>query len=248
MGSSTRERSACATRTRAAAFAASYVVVFLVGLVQNHPPNIIHVAYSEYFGAQMPQEGSLWASLSSPFPKPRGPKVAHRSATFEVEALGEWRTSTLNSFGAGSGANLCVSSNESLKADCLSKNAAVSAKLRESGPLTRTASGYNFGDVVMILDNRIVSVSTVSMGYERLYQSARLRSCQVFFGVSNQQDPADAFVIMDMLGRVQPDLVIELGTAGGGSAFFYARIMREYNPSARILIRETQQADLEQCR
>ena len=54
-------------------------------------------------------------------------------------------------------------------------------------------------------------------------------------GVSNQQDPLDAIAIADMLWRVQPDLVIELGTSGGGSAFYYSHIMERYNPSARLL-------------
>jgi cephalosporin hydroxylase len=54
-------------------------------------------------------------------------------------------------------------------------------------------------------------------------------------GVSNQQDPLDAIAIADMLWRVQPDLVIELGTSGGGSVFYYSHIMERYNPSARLL-------------
>jgi cephalosporin hydroxylase len=56
-----------------------------------------------------------------------------------------------------------------------------------------------------------------------------------FLGVSLQQDPNDAFAIMDLLWRLKPDLLIELGTNGGGSAFFYAVIMRSYNPKAKII-------------
>jgi len=54
-------------------------------------------------------------------------------------------------------------------------------------------------------------------------------------GVALQQDPNDAFVIADMLWRVQPDLVIELGTSGGGSAHFFAHIMEAYNPNAKVI-------------
>lgn len=56
-----------------------------------------------------------------------------------------------------------------------------------------------------------------------------------FLGVSLQQDPNDAFAIMDLIWRLKPDLLIELGTNGGGSAFFYAFIMRAYNPQAKVV-------------
>ena len=56
-----------------------------------------------------------------------------------------------------------------------------------------------------------------------------------FLGVPLQQDPNDAFAIMDLLWHLKPDLLIELGTNGGGSAFFYAFIMRAYNPNAKII-------------
>jgi cephalosporin hydroxylase len=56
-----------------------------------------------------------------------------------------------------------------------------------------------------------------------------------FLGVSLQQDPNDAFAIMDLLWRLKPDLLIELGTNGGGSAFFYGFVMRAYNPKARVI-------------
>jgi cephalosporin hydroxylase len=41
--------------------------------------------------------------------------------------------------------------------------------------------------------------------------------------------------IADLLWRMRPDLVIELGTSGGGSAAFYGHVMKEYNPKARLL-------------
>mmetsp|Transcript_29246 Transcript_29246/g.49368 ORF Transcript_29246/g.49368 Transcript_29246/m.49368 type:complete len:83 (-) Transcript_29246:1883-2131(-) len=40
---------------------------------------------------------------------------------------------------------------------------------------------------------------------------------------------------MDLLWRLKPDVLIELGTNGGGSAFFYAFIMRAYNPRAKVI-------------
>ena len=44
-----------------------------------------------------------------------------------------------------------------------------------------------------------------------------------------------AFVIGDLIWRVQPDLLIELGTSGGGSAWYWAHIMSGYNTQAKVL-------------
>jgi hypothetical protein len=37
-----------------------------------------------------------------------------------------------------------------------------------------------------------------------------------------------------MLWRLKPDLVIELGTSGGGSAVFFAHVMQQYNKHAKV--------------
>ena len=51
----------------------------------------------------------------------------------------------------------------------------------------------------------------------------------------SQQVPNDGVVITDLIGRVRPDLVIELGTAGGGGSVQWAAAMRRYSASARLL-------------
>lgn len=56
-----------------------------------------------------------------------------------------------------------------------------------------------------------------------------------FLGVALQQNPLDAFAIADLLWRVRPRLLIELGTSGGGSALFYAQVMSGYDPQAHVL-------------
>jgi cephalosporin hydroxylase len=68
-----------------------------------------------------------------------------------------------------------------------------------------------------------------------VFEGANLESAPTWLGVSLQQDPSDAFAIADLLWRLRPDLVIELGTSGGGSAAFYGHVMKEYNPNARLL-------------
>lgn len=42
-------------------------------------------------------------------------------------------------------------------------------------------------------------------------------------------------LLPDMLWRLRPDLFIELGTSGGGSAAFWAHVMAQYNPNAKVL-------------
>ena len=78
-------------------------------------------------------------------------------------------------------------------------------------------------------------VEDLVRGYEELFQATKLHSVTRWLGVPLQQDPSDAFAIADLLWRLQPDLVIELGTSGGGSAAFYAHVMNEYNPSSKLL-------------
>eukprot|EP00659_Diplonema_papillatum_P020689 gene20689-31880_t len=56
-----------------------------------------------------------------------------------------------------------------------------------------------------------------------------------WLGVKCQQDPMDAFAIQDMLWRVKPDLLIEVGTNNGGGAIFYASIMQTYNPKGHVV-------------
>jgi len=78
-------------------------------------------------------------------------------------------------------------------------------------------------------------VEDLVRGYEELFQATKLHSVTRWLGVPLQQDPSDAFAIADLLWRLQPDLVIELGTSGGGSAAFYGHVMNEYNPSSKLL-------------
>jgi cephalosporin hydroxylase len=107
--------------------------------------------------------------------------------------------------------------------------------LQGSPFLKRNVSGYNLKDFYLVVDKDIITVNQLSTGLEKILQGLKLHSASTFMGVSNQQDPMDAVAIADMLWRVQPDLVIELGTSGGGSAFYYSHIMERYNPSARLL-------------
>ena len=56
-----------------------------------------------------------------------------------------------------------------------------------------------------------------------------------FLGMQIMQNPADMWVIQEIIAEVQPDLVIETGTAYGGSALYYATILMSANPGGRVI-------------
>jgi hypothetical protein len=77
----------------------------------------------------------------------------------------------------------------------------------------------------MIVNGKVVTFDDIVAGYEKICQGMHLHSASSMRGVSLQQDPSDAFVLADMLWRVRPDLLIELGSSGGGAAVYFANIM-----------------------
>jgi cephalosporin hydroxylase len=58
------------------------------------------------------------------------------------------------------------------------------------------------------------------------YENNRLWERMSWLGTPIWKFPFDAFIIQDLIYRIKPDWVIETGTAFGGSALFYASIMK----------------------
>lgn len=56
-----------------------------------------------------------------------------------------------------------------------------------------------------------------------------------WLGIPAMQNPNDAWIIQEIISETKPDLIIEAGTAMGGSALVWATILREVNPSGRII-------------
>jgi cephalosporin hydroxylase len=88
---------------------------------------------------------------------------------------------------------------------------------------------------VRVGDNKWVTMDDVAFAYDVWFEENQRFSYMSWLGVYVQQDPIDAFAIQDMLWRVKPDLVIEIGTNTGGGAVFYSTVMRAYNPNAKIV-------------
>lgn len=83
--------------------------------------------------------------------------------------------------------------------------------------------------------DHVTSLEACMMGYDKWYECTRMYSGLTWLGVNMQMDPNDAFVLQELLWLVKPDLVIELGTNDGGSAFFYAHIMSQYAPHGKVV-------------
>jgi cephalosporin hydroxylase len=69
--------------------------------------------------------------------------------------------------------------------------------------------------------------------------SDRLKAAPVFqnkfLGIWTVQQPVDAWVFMELMYEIKPDLIIEAGTFHGGSAAFWAIILEHINPDGRII-------------
>ncbi len=61
--------------------------------------------------------------------------------------------------------------------------------------------------------------------YHKLYEEARIWEKTTWMGVPCWKLPMDAFIIQELIFKLEPDFIIETGTGKGGSAFFYASIM-----------------------
>lgn len=56
-----------------------------------------------------------------------------------------------------------------------------------------------------------------------------------FLGVEIWQNPFDMWVFQEMITEFKPDVIIETGTAHGGSALFFATMLEKVNPSGRVI-------------
>jgi cephalosporin hydroxylase len=61
--------------------------------------------------------------------------------------------------------------------------------------------------------------------FDMLYEHQTVFSRQYWMGVITMQNPFDVYAIQDIIYSTRPDLLIETGTANGGSALLWAGIM-----------------------
>eukprot|EP00755_Sulcionema_specki_P034228 Sspe_Gene.20980::Locus_7787_Transcript_2_2_Confidence_0.750_Length_1519::g.20980::m.20980 len=88
---------------------------------------------------------------------------------------------------------------------------------------------------VRVAPDKWITLDEFAFAHDVFFEEWQRFSFGNWLGVICQQDPMDAFAIQDMLWRVKPDLIIEVGTNNGGGAVFYASIMSFYNPKGKVL-------------
>lgn len=88
---------------------------------------------------------------------------------------------------------------------------------------------------VRVGPNKWITMDDAVFAYDVWFEENRVFQYMSYLGVYIQQDPADGFVIQQMLWQEKPDLVIEIGTNTGGGAVFYYSIMSMYNKHAKVV-------------
>ena len=56
-----------------------------------------------------------------------------------------------------------------------------------------------------------------------------------FAGIRSVQTPMDNWMVQQILSELRPDFVIETGTLNGGTTLFYATVLGQVQPKARVL-------------
>ena len=101
------------------------------------------------------------------------------------------------------------------------------------------------GMLVRVDGERWIPFDDIAFGYDVWFESTRSYFYQSWLGASCQQDPSDAWMIQEMIFRVKPDVVVEVGTNTGGGAIFYASIMRAYTDHPHVVTLDIKQAGLD---
>jgi hypothetical protein len=88
---------------------------------------------------------------------------------------------------------------------------------------------------VSLYKDKEILVDDILYGYDILFEKNFLFATSSWLGVQNQQDPSDAHLLQEIIWKLKPDLIIDLGTNTGGSALFFASIMNYYNKFGKIV-------------
>ncbi|UJR24299.1 hypothetical protein I4U23_027266 [Adineta vaga] len=89
--------------------------------------------------------------------------------------------------------------------------------------------------IINLGENYFISVDDILFGYDILFEKDYLYSMGSWLGVQFQSSPHDAIVFQQLIWKIKPDLIIDLGTNVGGSAVFFASIMSFYSDVGIVL-------------
>jgi len=115
--------------------------------------------------------------------------------------------------------------------------ASPKAKPLTTKPLTKGLSEEELRDIAIfekamgatheLTDKRVLEIAQ-SMRDSPVFKNK-------FLGVWTVQNPSDAWIVMEIMWEVKPDLIIEAGTFQGGSANLWAVILEHINPNGRVI-------------
>ena len=123
------------------------------------------------------------------------------------------------------------------------------ADVRSARRFLATMPGWLHGGRVVDLASKSVSLGDLAFAFEvglgPVKHPAKIPAGigVIAFGVYSEQSVTDAAMLHEILWRVRPSLIIEIGTMCGGSAIFLAKTMMGYNPSSRVITFDLQRPE-----
>jgi cephalosporin hydroxylase len=90
--------------------------------------------------------------------------------------------------------------------------------------------------VESILRDQTENATEIAAFHKAWYRSRQTWGMTSFEGVPVLKNPLDLWIVQEIIWELRPTLIIETGTAFGGSALFYARCMDKNGPGAVISI------------
>jgi len=75
----------------------------------------------------------------------------------------------------------------------------------------------------------------ISDEYHNYFEKSRLWETITWMGVPMWKLPNDAMIIQEIIWETEPDVIIETGTGQGGSALFYASILKLFDNQGRVV-------------
>jgi cephalosporin hydroxylase len=125
--------------------------------------------------------------------------------------------------------------NETLLLERCSRSTFVSSRAKKRITADKNAVFLHGDRVIDLGQNYFVSVDDILFGYDMLFEKDFLFSAGSWLGAQFQASPQDAFIFQQLIWKIKPDLIIDLGTNTGGSALFFASIMSFYTDEGTVL-------------
>jgi cephalosporin hydroxylase len=94
-----------------------------------------------------------------------------------------------------------------------------------------------------ITAERAAHGSTMDTFHQLFYDSKYTHGMSFYEGVPVLKNPLDLWVAQEIIWDLQPTLIIETGTAYGGSALYYARQLDRVNGGGKVLSIDLEPAD-----